>query len=261
VANPGYLTPTGAAIRSTGDVPYGLLHLWRSGTGITKELNSTSLAASGPYVIYTTPSAPFSQLYRTDITNGTDLLIASSAAITMNSLGENGDVAYDNSSYVITRYRGSTNTAISDGSGGNPVTDGVNIAFTRGSPCCTSSHAELWLFDGTSSIMLAESEVVPPAAQMNGGWTAFTKPDASLQWQIWTRSPTGALQQVSAIGTSSSISGVGADGSVIFDNGNNRYLAGPGSSPARIGSSLGSVVWRNGRFLVLIGNSAFTITP
>jgi hypothetical protein len=266
----GYLTPNGAAFSSYSDTPpYALLHLWRMGSLTTKELNSASeLAASGPYVIYTTPG-PFGQLYRTDVTNGTDLLIATSAAITINSLGENGDVAYTNSSYVITRYRGSTNTAISDGSGGQfwdvgPFTDGVNVVFERVPPCCTGSHTEVWLYDGTSLIMLAQSDVTSAPVSdyvVNGGWTAFTTPDASLQRQIWTRSPTGTLQQVSALGRSSFIRALGTDGSVIFDSGNDRYLATSGGLPARIGSSLGSVVWRNGRFLVLIGNSAFTVTP
>jgi hypothetical protein len=261
----GYLTPTGAVFDAglNGVAPYSRLYIWRNENLATKD-GGTALDASGDYVVYLAGS-----LYRTDVTTGTDLLVASSA--NEPSVSENGDVAYWSTSFNIFRYRGTTSTPITSDDGATrwnlfPRTDGINIVFIRHPPCCTTqtSQAEVWMFDGTSLSMLAPArnrDLGRGDYALNAGWTAFSKADESFRDQVWTRSPTGVLTAVTAFGSNSWIRALGNDGSVIIDNGKDRYLAGPAGSPTRIGSSLGNVVWRNGRFLILIGNSAFTITP
>ena len=142
----------------------------------------------------------------------------------------------------------------------------------RRQPSGFFTRHELWLFDGSSSSMLS-----PPGSRdayphlnyaVNGGWTAFTRDDASHNWQIWTRSPTGVLRAVSPEGSPSVLEAIGSDGSIVFANNGDRYAAGPTSPPVRIsvrtGSSLingGPVFWRNGAFVVLLENGAFTLTP
>ena len=161
------------------------------------------------------------------------MLISNSSGNTENSVGENGDVAYWNLSHDVLRFRGGSNTNITSDNGVNwlnvyPLTDGTNIVFLR-RPTGVYDGAEIWLFDGTALSMLApfrSIQVLPHSDyEVNGGWTAFTKADASGFAQVWTRSPLGVLRAVSAFGTSSRIRALGSDGSVVFDTGLDRYFA------------------------------------
>jgi hypothetical protein len=267
-----YLTPSGAAFSiSSGSAPYAQLYIWRDGSLTSKSLNSTtSLAAGGDFIIYTAPPNG-SLLYQQDVTNGTEVLISNNASNSDNSVIENGDVVYWNSSYDVVRFRAGTNTNItSDGGVGwwniDPVTDGTNIVFRRNPEnVLTRSQAEIWLFDGTALTMLAPSrgyDVGPLFDyKVNSGWIAFTKTDASGFAQVWTRSPSGVLRAVSAFGTSSRIRALGSDGAVVFDNRNDFYYASATGSPVRISASNGTVVWKAGHFIVMLGNAAFTVSP
>jgi hypothetical protein len=263
-----YLTPSGAAFAvASGGPPYAQLYVWRNGSLTSKTLNSTSsVAAAGDFIIYTTPPEG---LYRQDVSNGAEVLISSSSANSENSVGENGDVAYANSSYDVIRFRAGTNTNITSDNGVNwwnfaPLTDGTNIVFLRRPPSVVFAE-EIWLFDGTALSMLAASRgsnVLPLYDyEVNGGWTAFTKADASGFAQVWTRSPSGVLRAVSAFATSSRIRALGTDGSVVFDSDVDRYFASATGSPTRMSASNGSVVWRSGHFIMMLGNAAFTVSP
>ena len=267
----GFLTPTGAAFSAAFSVaPYARLYLWRNGSLSTKDLNSTWIAVSGNYLAYTTPPLGSGPLYRTDVTTGTDVLVAQSSGNTDNDVAENGDVAYWTSSYDVVRYRDGTNTPVTtDGSLSNknvyPLTDGTNIVFIK-TATDPGSGGELWLFDGISTSLLSRSPagqgVVPRLDyEVSGGWTAFTKPDAAAISQVLTRSPAGVLRQVSALGSRSRIRALGSDGSVVFDNAADRYYVGPSGSPVRVSSSLGTVVWRTDHFVTMIGNEAFRLVP
>jgi hypothetical protein len=261
-----FLTPNGAVLStSLSTAPYALLYVQRSGSLTSKPLNSSSsLAASGDWAIYTV-----GPLYRVNVITGVEDPVAYDAGNTENDVAENGDVAYW-VPYNIVRYRAGTNTAITNDDRAvrwntYPLTDGTNIVFRRSLPCCSDPWPmEIWLYDGTSLTVLASHtrEVSPgPDYAVNAGWTAFTKPDLAGFRQVWTRSPTGVQRAVSAFGTSSTIRALAADGSVVFDNSRDRYLAGPSGSPIRISSTLGVVRWRDGRFVTMIGNSAFTVVP
>ena len=262
-----FLTPTGAAFVANA------LYVWRNGTLTTKTLQVASIAASGNYVIYHTPS-----LHRIDVTTGADILVASDDGNTDNDVAANGDVAYWNTSYDIVRYRNGTKTVVasqdsSPGAYSYPVTDGINIVFRRAASL-PSANNEIWLFDGSSMSLSmlspAGSHDVQPHREyaVNGGWTAFTKEDASGNSQVWSRSPAGVLRTVSPEGSPSLLQAIGSDGSIVFANNQDRYVAGPTSPPVRIGpatpSSLingGPVFWRNGTFVILLENGAFTLTP
>jgi hypothetical protein len=265
--NSAFLTPTGAAFVANE------LYVWGNGSLTTKTLQSASIAASGNYLIYHTPS-----LHRIDVTTGADILVASDDGNTDNDVAANGDVAYWNTSYDIVRYRNGTKTVVasqdsSPGAYSYPLTDGINIVF-RHAASLPATNNEVWLFDGsTSSLSMlspAGSHDAYPHVNyaVNGGWTAFTKEDASGNSQVWTRSPAGVLRAVSPEGSPSVLEAIGSDGSIVFANNEDRYVAGPTSSPVRIGlgtaSSLingGPVFWRNGTFVILLENGAFTLTP
>jgi hypothetical protein len=97
--------------------------------------------------------------------------------------------------------------------------------------------------------------------QVNAGWIAYTKTDAGGVFQVWTRSPAGLERQVSALGTSSSLEALAPDGSVVFQNGSMRYTATPTGDPVGAMSTLGRVIWRDGRFVVLLGRGLYYLTP
>jgi len=263
------LTPTGAVFASDA------LYVWQNGSLTRKTIPNFALAASGNYVIYQTPS-----LYRFDVTTGADILVASDDGNTENDVATNGDVAYWNNSYEIVRYRNGVKDTVA-GSNGNlpgynsyPLTDGINIVF-RHTASLPATNNELWLFDGSSSSLSmlspAGARDVQPHSNyaVNGGWTAFTKDDASGNSQVWTRSPAGVLRAVSPEGTPSVFQAIGPDGTVIFNSNGDRYAAGPTSPPVRISAGspapgttgAGPVFWRNGTFVVVVENGAFTLTP
>jgi len=243
-----------------------LLYFWRNGSLTTKTMNSTSsVAAAGNFIIYTTPP---NGLYRQDVSNGAEVLVSSSSGSDANSVSENGDVAYRNSSNDIVRFRDGTNTIISDNPvdwwNNFPLTDGTNIVFFR----LQTGVSDIMLFDGTALNFLASTptttgiQVSPHYDyEVNAGWTAFTKVDASGFAQVWTRSPSGVLRAVSTFATSSRIRALGTDGSVVFDTGVDRYLASATGSPTRISGANGSVVWRSAHFIMMLGNEAFTVSP
>jgi hypothetical protein len=265
-----FLTPNGAALStSLATAPYALLFVRRDGVLTSRALNSaTSLAARGNYVIYTVPPLGWGPLFRLDVVSGAEVRVADVAGNGENDVAENGDVAYW-VPYDIVRYRGASERITADDASLRwstyPVTDGINVVFRRQPPCCTSpTPMEIWLSDGTALTRLAShGDAVSPGVDyaVAGGWTAYTAPDRSLVRQVWTRSPAGVQRAVSAFGTSSMIRAIAPDGRVVFDAGRDRYLAGPSGAPARIGSSLGVVQWRDGRFVVLLGNAAFAVIP
>jgi len=264
-----FLTPTGAVFSTLNPVLLAQLYLWRNGSLTTKALSSpTSLAASGNYAIYNLRTISNGTLYRTDVVSGTDVLIDTTAANTNNSVSENGDVAFSTTAGEIVRYRNGTETSVTSDGGSiknfYPVTDGTNIVFRR-SPPSNPDQFEIWLYDGSTLSMLAPSRNGNAQSVtdyvVNGGWTAFTKGDGTGGFQVWTRSPAGALQAVPSSGPSPKIRALGPDGSLIFDSNIDRYYAAPGGTPTRVSSFHGTVVWDSGHFVMLLGSTALTVNP
>jgi hypothetical protein len=266
-----FLTPSGALLATTASTsPYApLLYLWSNGSLTTKALTTTSsLAASGNYVIYNMPPGLVGALYRTDVTSGSEIKIDSTASNTNNSVSENGDVAFWAPPGEIVRYRNGAKTSITSDGGSPlnfyPLTDGTNIVFLR-SPSGNPNQFEIWLYDGSTLSMLAPSRTGDPHSVtdyvVNGGWTAFTKDDGAGGFQVWTRAPAGALQAVPGSGSSPKIRALGPDGSVIFDSGINRYYAAPGGTPTRVSSIHGTAVWDSGHFVMILGSTALTVNP
>jgi hypothetical protein len=265
-----FLTPSGAVFAtSVSAAPYAQLYLWRNGSLTTKALSATStLAASGNYVIYNVPPGLSGTLYRTDVSSGSDVKIDTTAGNTSNSVSDNGDVAFWTTAGEIVRYRNGTKTSITSDGGSilnfYPLTDGTNIVFRR-SPPGLPAQFEIWLFDGSTLSMLAPSRTGDPQSVtdyvVNGGWTAFTKDDGAGSSQVWTRSPAGTLQAVAGSGPSPKIRALGTDGSVVFDSGIDRYYVGSAGTPTRISSSNGAVVWDSGHFVMILGSTALTVNP
>jgi hypothetical protein len=266
----GFLAPKGAIFAAQGPSYMVNVYEWRDGALVDLgELNSSlSLVVSGSYAIWNDAML----LVRRDLMAGTTVTISAGAGNTDNDVAANGDVVYWSSQepplYNIIRYRnGITTTLTSDSALWNtyPSTDGVNVVYRKHSPCCVSASYAIAMFGAGGETILAPSRSQEPIPdrdyQLNNGWIAFTKAGADGNIQVWTRSPAGVLRQVSFFGTSSSIDGLGPDGSVTFTNQQRLYLSQPNSTTMEIGSALGHSFWQDGHWLVIIGRSLFEITP
>jgi hypothetical protein len=273
----GILTSTGtafAAVRSGQPS----LNFWRNGnlTTIDAPYTVPGLTAEGDYVLYFLPLASgsfVSSLNRRNVVTDEDIVIASSPNSA--ALGPNGDVAFGsgNGDWNVYWYHGgSTNPLTSDGNQSAmnimPVTDGTQVLFVRQTPCCnvgTPMYA-IMRFDGTTV-----TELAPPAPgsqpvthrtyDARVGWAAFMKPDGFNVPQLWTRSPSGDVRQVSTFATPGQLMTLGDDGSVIFSSAGRDYFAMPGGTPIDLGAIPGRFVWRDGMFVALIGRSALRIVP
>jgi hypothetical protein len=152
----------------------------------------------------------------------------------------------------------------------DPVTDGVNVAYSRVS--LRSSEWAIAVHDGSSETFLtpvmrfSRFTPGPPSLARTGyavagGFVAYSNQDLASVYQVWRRRPDGALEQLSQFGTDSIIDAISPDGTVIFSHGLVRYRAAPGAALVQIGSSLGRVVYRDGKFLVLLGRTVLEVGP
>jgi len=277
VLTTGFLTPNGAALGTSPTLVYRFRTLYVLRDGVLTQVaarSAESLDASGDYIIYSgvvgNETINYTSLYRLNVRTGVEDLVDDDAGRVPQDVADNGDVVFNDPngigwyrSGVSTRVTNATQTASSVDE--DPSTDGTNVVFRRqGYDGATAAiTSELWLSDGSSSSLLSTLNGTASRRDyaVNGGWTAFTKADASLVLQVWTRSPTGVLRAASAFGSSSGIDAIAPDGSVVFTNVNGRYLATPSGTVTRIGSRNGVARWRDGRFVVLLGNSAFAVVP
>jgi hypothetical protein len=138
--------------------------------------------------------------------------------------------------------------------------DGVNVAFRQRQGISNPTYIVLVNISTGKTTMLAAIITGGIDDAVRNGWTAFTKPESPYLKQVRTRAPDGTLRQVTPLGSSSSITAIGDDGTVIFPNGQ-RYLATPGGVPQAISSSLGTVLWRDGGFVEILGRWAYGIVP
>jgi hypothetical protein len=143
------------------------------------------------------------------------------------------------------------------------VTDGINVVYQKVTSYVPGRQSQIVWNPGTGELQLA----APTTASVKSGtsytarngWTAFRRVDSSGNAQIWTRSPAGELTAVSPIGVGSIVE-LSDDGAVMYLQGTRRYLAEPGAAPRNVASNQGSVIWRDGSFVLLLGRTALRIT-
>jgi hypothetical protein len=265
----GFVTSTGAigiaVIPGIGSPP--LLYDWRNGVLATKS-NVSYVEANSAYAQYFS-IAVGGGLYRRELATGADVLVSSVAGNIANSVAENGDVAFwvGGNEYAVYRWRAGTATRLASDYPAlwntYPLTDGTNVVYRKHSPCCGTQSSQIMLHNGTNEIALTpiRAGLVIPLSDyaVNSGWTAYTLPDAGGSTQVWVRSPAGSLTQASIFGSSSQIEALGADGTVVFIVNGRRYLTTAGGTPRQIGGAGGSVVWRSGEFIWMIGRVVFRI--
>ena len=205
-----------------------------------------------------------------NLDTGVNTIVSEAAGNWQNDVAANGDVVYWGSAYQIFRYRQDSTTQITSDAGlwnTFPRTDGTNIVYRKHTPCCVNQEYQIAFYGASGEIILTSPGPQEPAPgsnyQVNNGWVAFTKPGPGGQLQVWTRSPSGQLTQVSYFGTSSAIEALGPNGEMAFLNAK-RYLSiSPYDTPPVVISSTtaGRSFWQNGDLFLTLGRSLFQVVP
>lgn len=257
----GFVTPDGAMLVGWS-TNYRVEHL-RNGALGTTTLSSPDVTISGDWaLLLPTPPGPI----RRDLLTGTDLPLPS---FNQGDVATNGDVAYSAQADLdLFWYRGGTSTRITTDDEAlfwnrAPRTDGTGVVYREESRCCNPVTYRILLHDGINEIELAPSRTREPVRDLDyavsGGWVAFTRPDGTNRLQVWTRSPAGALRQVSFLGSDARIDALAPNGSVVFSGGLQRYHATATAAATSVMSTNGSVRWVETRFIVLLGRMALAI--
>ncbi len=277
--NYGYLTPGGAVyVRGRIDAsvfPYAWLFEWQGGTPVNLAgLNSSSsLRVKGPWAIYNRQpdSGSGYELWRRDLAAKQSTLIASNAGNIFNDVAANGDAAWWTSpgDYNARRWRDGTTLALT--ADVTPVawnvytvTDGSNVVYRKSPGTCCSGPFRIAMHDGTKETILAPAMGFEPAPGTGyaaaGGYVAYVAEDGAKTRQVWRHSPAGE-EQISFFGTSSEISAIAPDGTVVFVNGPRRWRAVPGQALQDVGSANGRVIERDGRLYLLLGRAVLDLLP
>ena len=155
-----------------------------------------------------------------------------------------------------------------------PMTDGVNVVFTRraSAPVAQAASIVLRLGDGTE-VVLAEFPMLSIVAQpyrIAGGWVAFLKPVGNGFVELWLRSPDAILRQLSPARSSIQIQGLTETGEVIFDASSfqpgggpttQRHLARSDGSVIPLGEALGTAVKIDGAWYAVVGPHLLLMEP
>jgi hypothetical protein len=272
----GFLTPTGAIYvhgQANAGYPYAWLYEWRAGavTNLGGLNSSTSLRVAGNWAIHNSAGAvgASNPLLRRDLGMGASIVITESAGNVDNDVAANGDVVYWSSDYNIYRWRNGSTQALTNDSPTTlwntyPVTDGEIVVYRKHSPCCSAQTFRIAMHDGLKETLLtsaANSAPTPGSGYaVAGGYVAYVAEDSAKAVQIWRHGPTGE-QQITFFGSSSVIDAIAPDGTVLLTNTQKRYRATPGSPLQEIGSSLGRVIVRDGKFLVLLDRTVLEVGP
>lgn len=265
------LTPVGALysiVRSDGTI---VLRDFRGAAPI--DLGSIrGVVANYAFAGYVNSNA---QLVLRDEAAGTNSLLVSSNAVYPGfDVGPTGGVAYLAPSGIMLIPPGGTARAIAPSDTlcrGIPRTDGTVVVYLRnrcpgpGAPGKTDYQVAAHTAQGEVGLSAFSGLVTSQGSlsfAVNGGWVAYTSPDASGIFQPWAYSPSGVASRVTpALSGSSKIQSVGANGEVVFSGGANLYAAKPPyATLISLGALNGRVLWRDGRFVVLVGGAVFEIS-
>lgn len=177
----------------------------------------------------------------------------------------NGDVVYVSPESQIFRNRGGRDTQLTNDpalSSLFPRTDGQVVVYGKTTPATFTEWA-IAFHDGSAETVLdaLRPGVVLPGSDylVSAGWIAFTRRGTGDTRQVWVRSPSGSLTQLSFFPGRTSIDSLSPKGRValLFDG--RRYLAGPGEAPVDVSSARGKSFWVGESAFVVLGRSLFRV--
>lgn len=268
----GFLAPKGAIFMSDSGPLDATVYDWRDGNLVNLGLlnSSDSLKVKGKYAIWNlSPPLPSTSLILRDLDSGVNTQVSTSAGNINDDLSASGDVVYwssdSSTNYNVYRYRGGANTKLTNDSSlwnSYPLTDGINVAYRKHTPCCGGQTYAIVLYTSAGEVTLSapRSQEPNPGSdyQLNGGWVTFTRL-GNGPLQVWTRSPAAEEAQITFYGTSSFIKALSPFGGVIFNHDGRSYLKEANAPTIDVGSNLGHYFWQDGQWLVTIGRSLFRV--
>jgi hypothetical protein len=146
-----------------------------------------------------------------------------------------------------------------------PQTDGTNVVYAKSFHRRDGDRYRLMLHTPAGEESLTEDIVDKPwDYDAEAGWVVFTlhHPYGSPR-QVWARSPSGEVRQITHGSTSSTLVSMGPDGQVLLHRGGRWYLARTPFSPlvdvGRGGVATGSPRWIDGKLHVSFGNTLYRI--
>jgi hypothetical protein len=281
----GFLTPHGAIFDVRNSSSLDELYEWRDGSlsQLLGSLNSSfSLIVKGKWAIYSGAATCCSySLFLRDLDLGVTTTVSTDAGNIYNDVAESGEVAYWTGQnapvgdYEIFRYQnGVSQQLTSDTTLWNTwaLTDGTNIAYSKHSQCCFNDSGSVAVYTPGGEVVLDSFRNRWPDPyrdyQVAGGWVAYTHIGPSGETQVWERSPTGTLTQLSPSGQSAYIVGMDGEGGVMVDS-SYLYLRRPGQAPVNLGSSSASglpglgnyIFWHDGSWYEATGGTLFRFVP
>ncbi len=258
----GFLSPKGAIfVEQAGSSTSARIFDFSDGQLVdltSPKLLTSSLVAKGSHAIWHDTSA----LVERDLESGINRTISVVAHNDDNDVSTNGDVVYSTYDNKVWRdSAGSVEQLSPDDASqyGGVVADGVSALFQK-------QLGGLILYGGTNQVEILPvgTRFIYPGSdfQLNNGWIAYNGYGTGGILQLFERSPLGVAQRITYFGTSSHLSALAPDGQIAFTVGNNdRYLGGADRPSDKIGSSLGTVFWQEGKWYIALGRVLFEVIP
>jgi len=253
------LTPHGALLATcSGGCT---LDEWRDGARLARgPVDPSSLRVVDGFAVWSEGYEP-GPLHRLDLSTGIDTIVSSSATPGSGAVGSDGSVTYSVADaaggHIAHRWAAGGDVAL--GPGDLSATDGTLSIFTDDDGACA-----LRLYSGGASEELSTLCTSPAyLASVRAGWIAFVRPDTAGSRQLWTRSPAGALAQLTTTGCNLAPP-LAPDGSVIaratIDNDSARWLLAAGAAPVAITHSDPHLIKHaGGHWLIAIGRTLFSL--
>jgi len=267
----GFLTPKGAIFVGGDDVITWRVFDFRDSSLV--DLGpcwSSTLKVRGDYAVWSDRSS----LVLRDLVSGTNTIVAETGWPTPGDVSAGGVVVYSSypDSQVFRYEKGSTLQLTHDKDfwNGGALTDGTNVIYYKSRPYASVEDQTyvIAMHGPQGEAILAgpwTPRVIPSFFYAaNNGWLAFPRPGTGGELQVWTRSPSGELEQRSFFGTSSYVECLNPYGEVVFRNDQTRCLSVPGQSFLSLGRlarypTLRPMFWQDGQWLLVIGRSLFSV--
>jgi len=250
----GYLTPHGALYEISEPDTYDyVLYEWRDGAeSMIGPLNSFVFKVSGGFAL---TDERRRGLVRRDLLADTFAVVGTNTVD--GDVAPNGDVVYVGGTWgEVFRFRDGTTTKISTDPVGVfaenslPRTDGATVAYVK--------HGLLAIFDGTTEVLLPGIVYESVQPMVAGGWVVHQAYSSSNELEIRRHGPGG--DELVLTGDPFPLQ-LAPDGTVIFRNQGRMLRSTPGAAPTDIAGAWEPVIYRDGRFLVLIGASVLEVLP
>lgn len=266
------LTPDGVVFAVIDDHLMGVLAVWKD--GVSNQLATAggyTFTAAGHWVGWVDANG---SIFRKDIRDLTEVSAPGNGSSATLTLAENGDVVFFRSS-EIWRLSDSGVARLGDPAAAyeNPVvTDGMNVVATR-----RNGNGDLSFVLATTGgdTELARTTTYafsggPPPYAVNGGWVAFLSPPTwGPTQQVSIRSPQESIVATAQVPSDpyaglgwpmNGVQAVGTDGTAIVYS-TRRYRVRTDGSLEDVGGRMGQAMFRDGRYLVVLGRSVFEIVP